>query len=75
MKNFGLVKEVLYKDTDPNADGPIFYVRDRMEIAACCNMQDVPDVMARSYRYIHELIENSDSEIIKVSLDEFKLML
>jgi hypothetical protein len=72
---FGLVGEVLYKGTDPDHDGPTFYVRDRMEIAACCNMQDVPDVMARSYRYIHEMIENVDSEIIKVSLEEFKLML
>jgi hypothetical protein len=36
---------------------------------------DVPDVMACSYRYIHEMIENMDSEIIKVSLDELKLML
>jgi hypothetical protein len=41
-----------------------------MEIAACCNMQDVPDVMAHSYQYIHEMIENVNSEIIKVSLDE-----
>jgi hypothetical protein len=39
---FGLVGEVLYKGTDPDHDGPTFYVRDRMEIAACCNMQDVP---------------------------------
>jgi hypothetical protein len=72
---FGLVGEVLYNDTDPDHDGPSFYVRDRMEIAACCNMQDVPDVMARSYQYIHEMIENVDSEIIKVLLNEFKLML
>jgi hypothetical protein len=66
---FGLVGEVLYKGTDPDQDAPTFYVRDRMEIAACCNMQDVPDVLARSYCFIHEMIENTDSEIIHVSLD------
>jgi hypothetical protein len=60
---------------DPDHDAPMFYVRDQVEIAACCNIQDVPDVMARSYRYIHEKIENIDSKIIHVSLEEYKLML
>jgi hypothetical protein len=72
---FGLVGEQLYKGVDPDDDGPTFYVHDRMEITACCNMQDVPDVMARSYWYIHEHIQNMDSEVIHVSLVEYKLML
>jgi hypothetical protein len=72
---FGLVSEAMYKGTDPDHDAPTLYVWNRMEIAACCNMQDVPDVMARSYRFIHEMIKNMDSEIIKVLLKEFKLML
>jgi hypothetical protein len=72
---FGLVGQVLYKGIDPDNDAPTFYVRDRMEIAARCNMQDVPDVMARSYRYIHEKIDNLDSEIIHVTLVEYKLIL
>jgi hypothetical protein len=42
---------------------------------ACCQMKDVLDMMARCYHFVPEKIENDDSRLIVVSLEEFKLML
>jgi hypothetical protein len=38
-------------------------------------MKDVPDMMARCYCFVHEKIENADSELIVISLEEYKLVL
>jgi hypothetical protein len=38
-------------------------------------MKDVPDMMAQCYHFVHEKIENSDSELIVILLEEYKLML
>jgi hypothetical protein len=43
---FDLVGKELYKWIDPIEEKHFFYVLDQMEIVACCQMTDVPDMMA-----------------------------
>jgi hypothetical protein len=44
---FDLVGKELYKGIDPIEEKTFFHVLDRMEIVSCCQMKDVPDMMAR----------------------------
>jgi hypothetical protein len=38
-------------------------------------MKDVPNMMARCYCSVHDKIENADSELIVISLEEFQFIL